>query len=217
MMQMGSAYGGVKGKPGARGGSARGGEEVRALLALLQAMQRGPKGIPQAWGDAEAAAEVEAAAVAEAAAEAAGEGQAAAAQALQEEVEVLESIFGAGFALSREAVGARGAARVLRIGRDEVAAGATLELWLPPGSRYPYEACLPCLCLAAPHAPPRAPLALGRALLDRAAELAAEGSPAAFELSGVVEELLPSLLAAPPPPPPPVLAPPSAGGAAPEG
>ena len=201
---------------GARGGGAPGGEEVCALLALLKAMQRGPK---QAWGDSEAAdaeAGAEAAAAAEAAAEAAGEGQAAAAQALQEEVEVLESIFGPGFTLSQETAGARGAARVLRIGRDEVAAGATLELWLPPGSRYPYEACLPCLCLAAPHAPPSALLALGRALLDRAAELAAEGSPAAFELSGVVEELLPSLLAAPPPQQPPVLAPPSAAGAVPE-
>jgi hypothetical protein len=126
-------------------------------------------------------------------------------EALQEEAVALGAIYGDAFCL--EAL--PGGVQCLRLQLPELQPVAgELRLLVPPGCAYPSQPCLPLFVPSAADGALDAPgvrIALAAALAQQAARLAADCSPACYELSTWLAEGLPGFLAQPPPRPPPLL------------
>ena len=126
-------------------------------------------------------------------------------EALEEEAVALGAIFDDAFCL--EAL--PGGVRCLRLQLPELQPVAgELRLLVPPGCAYPSQPCLPLFVPSAADGSLDAPgvrIALGAALAQQAGRLAADSSPACYELSTWLDEGLPGFLAQPPPRPPPLL------------
>ena len=79
-----------------------------------------------------------------------------------------------------------------------------LRLLVPPGSAYPFEPCLPLFVPHKGHKALDAPgvrVSLAKALAEQAARLAADGTPACYELATWLSDELTGFLEAPPPRP----------------
>ena len=127
-------------------------------------------------------------------------------EALQEEAVALGAIYDDAFCL--EAL--PGGIWCLRLQLPELQPVAgELRLLVPPGCAYPSQPCLPLFVPSAADGaldmPPGVRVSLAAALAQQAARLAADGSPACYELSTWLAEVLPGFLAQPPPRPPPLL------------
>ena len=127
-------------------------------------------------------------------------------EALQEEAVALGAIYDDAFCL--EAL--PGGIWCLRLQLPELQPVAgELRLLVPPGCAYPSQPCLPLFVPSAADGaldmPPGVRVSLAAALAQQAARLAADGSPACYELSTWLAEGLPDFLAQPPPRPPPLL------------
>jgi hypothetical protein len=146
---------------------------------------------------------------------------------LQDEMVVLESIFGDAFTVERFGDGET----AVEAGDDQTVPGRVssirlqlrdlqplpgeLHLRLQPSGRYPHAPLLPLfLPYDAARLPPHSRRALARQLAKQALALSADGSPAAYELSSWLETALSALLDAPTGPEaprlPPLLEPPKA-------
>jgi len=122
-------------------------------------------------------------------------------EALEEEAVALGAIFDDAFCL--EAL--PGGVRCLRLQLPELQPVAgELRLLVPPGCAYPSQPCLPLFVPSAADGSLDAPgvrIALAAALAQQAGRLAADSSPACYELSTWLDEGLPGFLAQPPPRP----------------
>ena len=141
----------------------------------------------------------------ETAAPAVAEQQALQEESLQEEAVALEAIYEDAFSL----VALPGGEQCLRLQLPDLQPVAgELRLLVPPGTAYPTQPCLPLFVPSAADGALDAPgvrVSLASALAHQAARLAADVSPACYELSAWLAEELPDFLAQPPPRPPPLL------------
>ena len=128
-------------------------------------------------------------------------------EALQEEAVALQAIYEDAFCL--EAL--PGGVQCLKLQLPELQPVAgELRLLVPPGCSYPSQPCLPLFVPSAADGDgvldaPGVRISLAAALAQQAARLAADGSPACYELSTWLADELPGFLAQPPPRPPPLL------------
>ena len=116
-------------------------------------------------------------------------------EALEDEAVALGAIFDDAFCL--EAL--PGGVRCLRLQLPELQPVAgELRLLVPPGCAYPSQPCLPLFVPSAADGSLDAPgvrIALAAALAQQAGRLAADSSPACYELSTWLDEGLPGFLA----------------------
>jgi hypothetical protein len=125
-------------------------------------------------------------------------------EALQEEALALEAIYDDAF--TSESLPGDVRCMCLKLPKLEPVAGE-LRSFVTSGA-YPSQPCLPLFVPSAAHAALDAPgvrVSLLKALADQAGRLAADGSPACYELSTWLAEELAGFLEAPPPRPPPLL------------
>ena len=123
-------------------------------------------------------------------------------EAIEEEAVVLQAIYGDENFILEALPGDVKCAR-LKLPDLEPVSGE-LHLFVPP-SHYPAQPCLPLFVPSTCHAAVDAPgvrVSLAKALADQAARLAADGSPACYELATWLTDELSSFLEAPPPRPP---------------